>query len=94
MADEVLTLDFSAGAMPTGNTCESITTEDVTVKTGDVAYSVKSQTFTGTPGQTISVTGTPDTVVKSQTFAGESGQTVNVEGSLVNSVYSATFGGN
>lgn len=58
-------------------TGDSITTEDVTVKTGDAAYSASAPTFTGTKTQ-LSGTTTAAGSVSQPTFSGTAG-TVEVE---------------
>lgn len=50
-------------------TGDSITTSDVTVKTGDAAYEATAPTFTGTAGS-VSVSGTPSGTVSQPTFSG------------------------
>lgn len=51
------------------NTGDSITTSDVTVKTGDASYSASIPSFTGTSGS-VSVSGTPAGSVSTPTFTG------------------------
>lgn len=51
------------------NTGDSISTSDVTVKTGDAAYESSAPSFTGTEAN-ISVSGTPAGTVSQPTFSG------------------------
>lgn len=51
------------------NTGDSITTSDVTVKTGDASYTATAPAFTGTEGS-VSVSGTPAGTVSQPTFSG------------------------
>lgn len=51
------------------NTGDSITTSDVTVKTGDASYEATAPAFTGTAGS-VSVSGTPEGTVSQPSFSG------------------------
>ena len=72
-------------------TGDSITTSDVTVKTGDAAYSSSQPTFTGT-ASTVTTKGTPSGTVSQPTFSGTSA-TVSVSGTPNGSVSGLGFNG-
>ena len=65
VSNEVLTIGWSAGTLPTKGA-------NTTVKTGDASYVASVHTFTGTE-ENISVTGTPSGSVSQATFTGSAG---------------------
>ena len=69
VSNEVLTLSFSQGTLPTKGA-------DTTVKTGDATYSASAPTFTGTKAQ-LSGSVTPSGTVSQPTFSG-TGVTITV----------------
>lgn len=72
-------------------TGDSITTQAVTVKTGDASYESSTIDFTGTQG-TITSKGTPAGTVSQPTFTGTSA-TINTSGTPSGSVSEITFTG-
>lgn len=75
-------------------TGDSITTTDVTVKTGDASYNASAPTFTGTEGN-VSVSGTPSGSVSQPTFTGTKTQlagTTTAAGSVSQPTFSGTAG--
>lgn len=75
-------------------TGDSITTEDVTVKTGDASYSVSAPSFTGTEGD-VSVSGTPSGSVSQPTFTGTKTQlsgTTTPSGTVSQPTFAGTAG--
>ena len=72
-------------------TGDSITTSNVTVKTGDAAYSSSQPTFTGT-ASTVTTKGTPSGTVSQPTFSGTAA-TVSVSGTPNGSVSDLEFNG-
>ena len=62
VANETLTIGWSAGTLPTKGS-------DTTVKTGDASYTASAPTFTGTKAQ-ISGSCTPSGTVSQPTFTG------------------------
>jgi len=84
VSDETLSL-YQIGY----NTGDSITTSDVTVKTGDASYSASAPTFTGTGARLV--TGNIS-VPSSASFSGTAGS-VSVTGTTAGSVSPASFTG-
>ena len=72
-------------------TGDSITTSDVTVKTGDAAYSSSRPTFSGT-ASTVTAKGTPSGTVSKPTFSGTA-STVTTKGTPSGTVSKPTFSG-
>lgn len=75
-------------------TGDSITTEDVTVKTGDASYSASQPTFTGTKAQ-LSGTTTAEGEVSQPTFTGTKAQlsgTTTANGTVSQPSFSGTAG--
>ena len=72
-------------------TGDSITTSNVTVKTGDAAYSSSRPTFSGTAA-TVTAKGTPSGTVSQPTFSGTA-STVTTKGTPSGTVSKPTFSG-
>lgn len=72
-------------------TGDSITTSNVTVKTGDAAYQNSAPTFTGT-ASTVTVTGTPSGTVSKPSFSGTA-STITTKGTPSGTVSKPTFSG-
>lgn len=72
-------------------TGDSITTSNVTVKTGDAAYKSSAPTFTGT-ASTVTTKGTPAGTVSKPTFSGTA-STVTTKGTPSGTVSKPTFSG-
>lgn len=84
VANETLTIGWSAGTLPTKGS-------DQTVKTGDASYTASQPTFTGTGARLVTGNITvPDTYTA--TFTGTAGE-VSVSGTPAGSVSQPTFTG-
>lgn len=80
----------------------SISTSNVTVKTGDASYTASAPTFTGTGAQlvasfsgtsgSVSVSGTPNGTVSQPTFSG-TGVRLNTDSPVATGVSTASFSG-
>lgn len=83
-------------------TGSSITTSNVTVKTGDATYTASAPTFTGTGAQltasfsgtsgSVSVSGTPNGSVSQPTFSG-TGVRLKTDSNVATGISSASFSG-